>query len=112
MPFFTKRRGLRIKAGLVDEIPKFGCKIRWRQEAMVPKQFGVFPVQFLKFIQPMRSDFVDGRQSALGEFQPFRVDITCLDVAASLLRTSARVCCVDQSALVVHELIKVTSSSR
>src|SRR4029077_13995037 len=90
---------------------KFGCKIRRCQEAMVTKQFGVFPVQFLKFIQPMRSDFVDRRQSALGEFQPVRVDIPRLYVAASLLCTSTRVCCVDQSALVVHELLKITPSS-
>ena len=56
----------RIKAGSADEFAKFGCKIRRCQEAMVTKQFGVFPVQFLKFIQPMRSDFVDRRQTALG----------------------------------------------
>ena len=106
------RFNLAVEAGLADKFPDLGGQIRRSEKPVIAEERGMLPIERFEFVQAMWSDIADTGQPALGKFHPVWVDIPGLHETARLLRASARIRGVDQTALLIHELIEVSPCSR
>src|ERR1700720_1809005 len=78
---------------------------------MSPVNLRAFIVQGLNGLKHLRRGLPDLTHSASGEQKVVRIDVTLLDETAGLLGTSAWIRFVYQSALVVHEVAQVATST-
>src|ERR1700730_14149960 len=78
---------------------------------MSPVDLRASVVQGLDGLKHLRRGLPHLTHSAAGEQKVVRIDVTLLDEAAGLLGTSAWVRFVHQSALVIHEVAQVATST-
>src|SRR5580700_4840255 len=95
----------------LDQLHKHFSQVRGFVERMSAINLRAFIVQGLDGLKHLRRGLPDLTHSASGEQKVVRIDVTLLDEAAGLLGTSARVRFVYQSALVVHEVAQVATST-
>src|SRR5216684_5773025 len=102
---------LGLSGRALDQLPKHLSQVRGVVERMSPVSLRAFIVQGLEGLEHLRRGLPDLTRSASGEQQVVRIDVTLLDEAAGLLGTSAWVRFVYQSALAVHEVAQVATST-
>src|SRR5207253_2435489 len=78
---------------------------------MAPVNLRALVIQGLDRLKHFRCDLADFAHPASGEQKVVWIDMALLDEAAGLLGTSARVRSVYQSALVIHEVAQVATST-
>src|SRR6266478_5028688 len=95
----------------LDQLPEHLSQVRGFVERMSPVNLRVFIVEVLDSLKHLRRGLPDLTHSASGEQKVVRIDVTHLHEASGLLGTSAWVRFVYQSALVVHEVAQVATST-
>src|SRR5579864_659164 len=95
----------------LDQLPKHLSQVRGFVERLSPVDLRALIVQGLERLNHFRCGLPDLTHSRSGEQKVVRIDVTHLHEAAGLLGTSAWIRFVYESALVVHEVAQVATST-